>query len=76
MGRLPCDFAYLERLAAMERLARQAIRRMEGPVTLLTSDQYLDPLVLYWVVATDFTVQCRALSKGRYRYSIGVHPQA
>lgn len=76
LGRLPCDFAYLERLAAMEDLARQAICRVEGPVTLLTSDHYLDPLALYRVVATDLAVQYRVLADGGYRYSIGVHPQA
>jgi hypothetical protein len=75
-GALPGDFAYLDRLDRMEATARAAVRCVEGQVTLLELDQYIDPLAVYRVVSTDLTVLMDVIAEGAYRYSLGVHPKA
>lgn len=75
-GSLPRDFTYMERLKEMEREAKRAILRVEGNVTVLSPDRYIDPLALYHVVDTDLVVIMGKLANGVFRYSIGVHPRA
>lgn len=76
-GVLPCDFSYLDRLAGMEEKTRQAVRQVEGCVTVLVPEGYIDPLALYRVVDTDLMlIIAEPLSSGAFRYSVGVHPRA
>jgi hypothetical protein len=75
-GSLPCDFRYLDRLAGMEEEARRGVRQVDGRVTVLVLDGYVDPLALYRVVDTDVVVVVGAQADGTWRYSIGVHPRA
>ncbi len=73
---LPCDFDYLDRLAAMEDEARRGIHRVDGCVTVLTLDSYVDPLALYRVIDTDVSVIAGSTPDGASHYTIGVHPRA
>jgi len=73
---LPSDVWYLERLEAMAREARRAIRGVEGRVTVVAPAGYVDPLALYRVVETDLVVIVGELHGGATRYTLGVHPRA
>jgi len=75
-GTLPCDFAYLDRLAGMEARARRAVRVTRGWVTLLEPEGFVDPLALYRAVETDVAVVMNRLPEGAFKYSLGVHPRA
>lgn len=44
---LPHGLLYLQRLHRMEQTARAAIRRLEGHVTVIVPDEYVDLLALY-----------------------------
>lgn len=75
-GSLPCDLSYLDRLAGMEEEARRGVRQVDGRVTVLVLDGYVDPLAFYRVVDTDLAVVVGAQAEGAWRYTIGVHPRA
>jgi hypothetical protein len=77
LGDLPCDFAYLDRLGAMEHEARRSIALVDGPITVLRPDAFIDPLAMYRVVETDAVVVARRhRDGGGVHYTLGVHPRA